>query len=109
MRVLALNLRKRLATIDTNLDDLQSGMEASYRAANALQTDTSKFNGLLKAPLLRSVLRHVKDLQSCARDQRAAMQELRNSITRLREELKVARRTAIRPPPMEGATAQPQR
>jgi hypothetical protein len=37
---------------------------------------------LLNAPVLRVVVRHVKDLQACARDQRAAMQELREGIVR---------------------------
>jgi hypothetical protein len=46
------NLKDRMAGIDANLDDLQSGMEASSRAADSLHTDTTKFDGLLKDPLL---------------------------------------------------------
>jgi len=45
------NLRDRMAGIDANLDDLQAGVEASSRAADALQSDTTKSDGLLKAPL----------------------------------------------------------
>jgi hypothetical protein len=93
------NLREQMAGIDANLDDLQSGMEASSRAANALRTDTTKFDGLLNGQLLRSVLHHLSDLRVCARDQRAALQELRNSVARLRKELQIAQRAAIRPPP----------
>jgi len=74
--------------IDANLDDLQSGIEAGSRAADTLQTDTTKFDGVVNAPLLRDVVRHVKDLQGCADDQRAAMHELREGITRLQQELK---------------------
>jgi hypothetical protein len=99
------NIRERLAGIDANLDDLQSGMEASSRAADSLHSDTTKFNGLLKAPLLRSVVRHVEEVRACARDERAAMQELRNSVARLRRELQIAQRAAIRPPPAAGADA----
>jgi hypothetical protein len=99
-----MKLSDRMAGIDANLDDLQAGMEASSRAADALQLDTSQLNGRLSAPLLRSVLRHVRDLRSCARDQRAAMQELRNAIDRLQEELKFLH-SAVRPPPL----SQPQR
>jgi hypothetical protein len=90
-----MNLKDRMAGIDANLDDLQSGMEACARASDALQIDTTKFDGLLSAPLFRSVLQHVKDLQSCARDQRVAMLELRSGIARLHEELALSHR----PPP----------
>jgi hypothetical protein len=95
--------RQRMAGIDANLDDLQSGMEASSRAAEKLHTDTTKFDGLLKGSLLRSVLRHVEELRACARDQRVALQELRNSLATLRNELQFAKRSAIRPPPVAGA------
>jgi hypothetical protein len=85
--------------IDANLDDLQAGIEADSRAVNTLQTDMAKFNGPLNAPLLRAVVGHVKDLQACARDQRAAMQELREGINRLQQELKRSN-GAVRPPPI---------
>lgn len=94
-----MKLTDRMAGINANLDDLQSGIEACSRAANTLQTDTTKFNGFLNVPLLRAVVRHVKELQRCARDQRAAMQELRDGITRLQQELKRSQR-AVRPPPL---------
>jgi hypothetical protein len=87
-----------MAGIDTNLDDLQSGIEACSRAATTLQTDTTKCNGSLSAPLLRAMVRHVKELVACAQDQRAAMQELREGITRLQHELKRSN-GAGRPPP----------
>jgi hypothetical protein len=86
-----------MAAIAANLDDLQSGMEASSRTTNALQSDTMKLDGHLRGGLLRSVLRHVKHLQACAREQRAAMQELREGITRLQQELKRSI-GAVRPP-----------
>ena len=94
-----MNLRNRLAGIDANIDDVQAGAEACSRAADTLNADTAQFNGLLKAPLLRSVVRHIKELRACARDERTALQELRNSVAGLREELKVSGRAAIRPPP----------
>jgi hypothetical protein len=91
------NLRNRMAGIDANIDDVQAGAEACARAANTLVQDAEKFNGLFKGPLLRSLIRHAKELQACTRDQRSALQELRNSVARLREELKPARRAATRP------------
>ena len=88
-----------MAGIAANLDDLQSGIEAGSRAADTLQADTTKFNGQLNAPLLRAVVRHVKNLQACAHDQRVAMQELREGISRLQQELKGSK-NAVRPPPL---------
>ena len=93
-----MHLKARMAGIAANLDDLQSGIEAGSRAADTLQTDTTKFSGLLNAPLLRAGVRHVKNLQACARDQRVAMQELREGISRLQQELKRSK-GAVRPPP----------
>jgi len=94
-----------MAGIHANLDDLQSGIEASSRAVDTLQIDTTKSNGLGNTPFLRAVVRHVKELQSCARDQREAMQELRDGITRLQRELKRSQR-AVRPPPVAVVNSQ---
>jgi hypothetical protein len=93
---------ERMACIDANLDDVQAGLEACSRAADTLQADTARFNGFLNGSLVRSVVRHVKDLQACARDQSVALQELRDSIAGLREEL-VASERSVRPPPLERA------
>jgi hypothetical protein len=103
-----MKLRESLAGIDANLDDLQAGMEASSRATDNLQIDTSKFNGLLRTPLVCSFVRHLKELQACRRDERAALRELRTSFGRLREELHQAQRASIRPPPA-ALTLQPER
>jgi hypothetical protein len=83
-----MKLKDRMARIDVNLDDLQSGLEASSRASDALQKDTTKFDGQLNPSLRRSVLEHVKDLLSCTRDQREALQELREGVARLKQDLK---------------------
>ena len=94
-----------MAGIDANIDDVQAGAEACSRAVNTLIADSTKFNGLFKGPL-RTVMRHAKGLQACVGDQRKALQELRNSVARLRDELKVAQRAAIRPPPLAAADQQ---
>src|SRR6476660_533484 len=96
------DLKDKMAAINANLDDLQSGIEACSRAADTLRTDTTKSNGVLKAPLLRSVVQQVKELQACARDQRAAMQELREGISRLQQELNRSN-GAMRPPSLATA------
>src|SRR5947209_3357532 len=86
-----------MAGIDANLDDLQSGLEACSRAATTLQCDTTNANGLFDTPFHQSVVRHVNDLVACAHDQKAAMQELREGVARLQEELTHSN-GAIRPP-----------
>lgn len=101
-----MNLKTRMAGIDTNLDDLQSGIEACARAADTLRADTTKINGFLDAPLVRAVVRHVKELQACTRDQRVAMGVLREGISRLQGDLKRSA-AAVKPPPL--AVADPQR
>ena len=87
-----MNLADRMAGIDANLDDLQSGVEASSRAAVALRTDSAKLEAILKhvdnAPLMGTLLRHAADVQQCAREQRAVVQELRDALAKLRLELK---------------------
>ena len=102
------NLNDRMAGIAANLDDLQSGLEASSRATATLHTDTTKFKPLLAAPLLRSVVRHMKELRECALDQRAALQELRDSVAQLREEL-WSPQGAVRPPRAIAADARRRR
>jgi hypothetical protein len=93
-----------MAGIAANLDDLQSGIEACSRAADTLHADITKSDGLLNTPWLRAVVQRVKDLQACARDQRAAMQELREGITRLQQELKVQTgRSGLRPSAQAGS------
>lgn len=94
------NLRERMAGIDTNLDDVQAGAEATSRAADTLIADTTKLNGQLKGSLLRAVTRHVLELRACAADQRTALDELRRSLARLRQDLRLAQRRSIRPPPL---------
>jgi hypothetical protein len=100
------HLRDRMAGIDVCLDDLQSGLEASSRAAEALHAESLRLGGIFKQkgdrPPIASLVRHAADLQACALDQREAFQELRNAITAFRDQLKRSNR-ALRPPP--GASA----
>jgi len=87
----------RLQALEANLDDLQAGVEACSRAANKINGDAAKSNGLLNAPLHRSLNDHIKDLLTCLRDQRAVVQELRRSVIELRDE--ESARRPVRPPP----------
>ena len=93
-----MKLTDRLIAIDANLDDLQAGIEAGSRAASTLRNDTSQFKAGVNMELLYAIVRHVEQLQACAREQRIAVLELRDGISRLRREL---RRTAAaaKPPP----------
>ena len=99
-----MNLTDRMAGIDANLDDLQSGGEASSRSAAALRTESAKLETILKqvknAPLIATLLRHAADVQQCARDQRAVLQELRDALGKLRLELKHSNGGGKRVPPI---------
>jgi len=97
------NFSERMEGIEANLDDLQAGLEACSRAANKLDGDTANSNGFLSAPLLRSLVDHVKNLLTSVRDQRAVLQDLRRAVLKLRDE-ETARR-AVRPPPVRSTAA----
>jgi DNA repair exonuclease SbcCD ATPase subunit len=85
-------LKSRLAGIDANLDDLQAGVEACARAAEALHTDAAKYNKIFKrirnVPFIRSLLKRLGELEEFARDQEGTLQELREQLDRLQEELR---------------------
>lgn len=101
MRGCRLNLKQRMIGIEANLDDLQSGIEASARAADSLQADAARSRKLTRSQTESSTLvkveRHATELQTCAVDQRAALRELRAGIHQLRDE--IARSEIVRPPP----------
>ena len=87
-----MSLRDRLTGLDTNLDDLQSGVDAGSREADHIQRAAAgieqlQLKTLESADLLGRLVRHAKALQACVRDQRAAMEELRTTVARLRGEL----------------------
>jgi hypothetical protein len=86
------SLRDRLTGIDTNLDDLESGVDAGSREADHIQKaaegiERLQLKTLESADLLGRLVRHSKELRACVRDQRAALQELRTTVARLHDEL----------------------
>jgi capsule polysaccharide export protein KpsE/RkpR len=88
----AVKIQDRIGVIQTNLDDLQSVMEAESRAIGGVQLDALKVDKLLArklgtADLAGSLLRKTQELRNCLRDQRGALRELRQNMTRLRHEL----------------------
>jgi len=105
-----MRLNDRLTGINTNLDDLQSGVDAGSREAEhirrtAASIDRLQVAALESADLARTLLRHAAELQVCVHDQRAALQELRDAVTRLRDEL-TSSNLAVRPPPANAADRQ---
>jgi hypothetical protein len=83
-----------MAGIDTNLDDLQSGVEACTRAARSIQRDAAAVDQRVSkqiehADLIGLLVRRAKELQACALDQSGALRELRQNIVLLRAELKL--------------------
>jgi hypothetical protein len=103
---LRVNFKNLMARIDANLDDLQSGVEACSRGAAAIHADAASFGKILEQikgePLIGSLMRRAADLAATARDQHEVLQELRDGIARLQEELKRSN-GAVRPPPAVAA------
>jgi hypothetical protein len=99
------NLKNRLAGIDATIDDLQSAVEASSRTADALHSDAAGFSQILKwikdAPAIESVVRRAAELQVSVRDQGGVIQDLREAVTRLQEELQFSKGTLG--PPLRSA------
>lgn len=92
--------------IDANLNDLQSGVDACSRAADAFRFDAARLVGLARriknAPVIDSLVRCAAQMKACARYQRGALRELRASIARLQHETRRSHRT-VRPPPRASA------
>jgi len=81
-----------MAGIDTNLDDLQSGVEACTRAAQTIQIDAAAVDQQISkliehADLIGVLVRRAKELQMCVLDQSGALRELRQNIDLMRVEL----------------------
>jgi len=94
-------LRDRLNSIDVNVDDVQSGVEAGSRETEHICETVHTF-GLGKArvernDLVATLARHSNELRQCVRDQRGALSELRQALTGLREELSGST-LPVRPP-----------
>lgn len=84
--------KERLASINTNLDDLQSGVEGSLRAAEGIRRDAAAMNGTpTNGDLLRSLTQHAVEVETSAGHQRGAMRELRQNIARLARALNGAK------------------
>jgi hypothetical protein len=84
-----------MAGIDTNLDDLQSGVEACTRAAHTIQSDAEAVDQQVSkliehADLIGLLVGRAKELQVCALDQSGALRELRQNVAVLRAELKLS-------------------
>jgi len=83
-----------MAGIDTNIDDLQSGVEACTRAAHTIQSDAAAVDRQVstrieRADLIGVLVKRAKELQACALDQSGALRELRQNVALLRAELKL--------------------
>jgi hypothetical protein len=84
-----------MAGIDTNLDDLQSGVEACTRAVHTIQNDAAAVDRQVSKQIERGdsiglLVRRAKELQACVLDQSGALRELRQNIALLRTELKLS-------------------
>ena len=90
---MSFSIHDRIDVIETNLDDLQSGLEAESRAISSVRDDAARVDQLLTnklrtASLIGSLVRNTRELVMCLRDQRAALAEARENMARLRAEVR---------------------
>jgi ABC-type transporter Mla subunit MlaD len=95
-------LTATVESIETNLDDLQSCVDAANRVAETLATDVTSVNRLFAShkqheSISGNLVKQAKALTSCVRDQREALSELRHSVARLQQELKALLAAAKQP------------
>jgi hypothetical protein len=96
-----MHIRNRLTGIETNLDDLQAGVDAGLREVRRFQKTAGSMDRLGPKPLASadragSLVRHARALEACVRDQRGALHELRAAVAHLRNEM-VGATAAARP------------
>ena len=89
-----MNLRSVVAGIETNLDDLQSYVEACVRAAQTIQSDAAAVERQMSGPnghadLVSALVARASEVQACARDQVGALRELRHNVAMLCAALKL--------------------
>lgn len=87
------SIKKCLTGLETNLDDLEAGIDANVREANRLERmsagiDSTQARLLRNADLIGKLARQSRELTASVTDQRAVLSELRGSLARLRVELK---------------------
>ena len=105
-----MHIRNRLTGIETNLDDLQAGVDAGLREIGhihetAASIDRLRHRTLASTDLVGTLVWHAHELEACVRDQRGALQELRAGMARLRDEL-IGSTAAVTPPTATAADRQ---
>lgn len=91
------SFRGSIATVRTQIEDLQAEMEAGERCADHLQTDArvidgAELNRLRLTNRLTALLEHADELRKSIREQRALLRELRTSFDELRRSLRGPRK-----------------
>ena len=91
------SLRGSIATVRTQIDDLQAEMEAGARCADHLQSDVqvidgSALNHLRLTNHLTALVEHADELKKSIREQRTLLRELRGSFDELRRSLREHRK-----------------
>ena len=78
--------RTQLASIEANLDDLQTAIEGSARAADGVRRESQSLNGT-SVLVSSALILHAGELDASSAHQRGALRELRQNIARLAREL----------------------
>ena len=86
-------LRESIATVRTQIDDLQAELEAGARCADRIHADVKTIddrvmNHLRQAARMTALLDCASELRKSIRDQRTILRDLRRSIHQVRQSIR---------------------
>ena len=90
-------LRESIATVRTQIDDLQAELEAGARCADRIHADVTTvddrlLNHVRQAARMTALLDCVSELRKSIRDQRVIVRDLRRSINQVRQSIRERKR-----------------
>jgi len=90
-------LRESIATVRTQIEDLQAELEAGSRCVDRIHADVKTIDGrvvnhVLQAARMTALLECASDLKKSIRDQRTILCDLRKSVDQVRNWIRARRR-----------------
>jgi hypothetical protein len=85
-------LRESIATVRTQIDDLQAELELGARCADRIHADVETIDGraidhVRQVPRMTALLDCASELKKSIRDQQAILRDLRRSIDQVRQSI----------------------
>ena len=90
-------LRESIATVRTQIEDLQAELEAGSRCADRIHADVKTIDGrvvnfISHTARMTALLESAADLKTSIQDQRAILRDLRTSIDQVRRSIRERKR-----------------